>query len=103
MIPHELIEQEPDRVSRPCSAPPYPDRQSGGDIAMADALHADLVLEGGGVKGIALAGAVAVLLEHGYAIHKVGGTSAGAVVGSLVAAGYDGQQLHDHMASVDYR
>jgi NTE family protein len=70
---------------------------------MTNGLHADLVLEGGGVKGIALAGAVAVLLEHGYAIHKVGGTSAGAVVGSLVAAGYDGGQLHDLMASVDYR
>lgn len=70
---------------------------------MTDGLNADLVLEGGGVKGIALAGAVAVLLEHGYTIHKVGGTSAGAVVGSLVAAGYGGEELHELMASVDYQ
>ena len=52
---------------------------------MTNGLDVDLVLEGGGVKGIALVGAVGVLLEQGYTIHKVAGTSAGAVVGSLVA------------------
>jgi hypothetical protein len=38
-----------------------------------DALDADLVLEGGGVKGIALVGAISVLEEHGYRFHKVAG------------------------------
>jgi hypothetical protein len=34
-------------------------------------LDADLVLEGGGVKGIALVGAISVLEERGYTFHKV--------------------------------
>ncbi|HEU4347709.1 MAG TPA: patatin-like phospholipase family protein, partial [Actinoplanes sp.] len=43
-------------------------------------LDADLVLEGGGVKGIALAGAISTLEERGYRFHKVAGTSAGSIV-----------------------
>ena len=53
---------------------------------------ADLVLEGGGVKGIGLVGAISVLEEHGYAFHRVAGTSAGAIVGALVAAGHAGRR-----------
>ena len=47
---------------------------------------AGLVLEGGGVKGIALVGAISVLEERDYQFRRVAGTSVGAVVGSLVAA-----------------
>lgn len=68
---------------------------------MAD-LRADLVLEGGGVKGIALVGAISVLEERGYAFHRVAGTSAGAIVGALVAAGFNGSELHAVMHAVDY-
>jgi NTE family protein len=49
-------------------------------------LRADLVLEGGGVKGIALVGAVQALAEAGYSFPRVAGTSAGAVVGAVLAA-----------------
>ena len=63
---------------------------------------ADLVLEGGGVKGIGLVGAISVLEEHGYRFHRVGGTSAGAIVGSLVAAGMRSEQMQQVMRSVDY-
>jgi NTE family protein len=52
----------------------------------AQILDADLVLEGGGVKGIALAGAVAVLWEAGYRFHRIAGTSAGAIAGAVLAA-----------------
>ena len=69
---------------------------------MNESLHADLVLEGGGVKGIALAGAIAVLEERGYKFHKVAGTSAGSIVGALVAAGVTSDQLHAIMRAVDY-
>ena len=48
--------------------------------------RADLVLEGGGVKGIAHIGAVTVLEQHGYAFPRVAGTSAGAVAAAFVAA-----------------
>lgn len=53
------------------------------------------VFEGGGVRGIALAGAAAAALERGVRFHRVVGTSAGALVGSLVAAGYDADDLEE--------
>jgi NTE family protein len=52
-------------------------------------LKADLVLSGGGVKGIGLAGAAVALLEAGYQIQRVSGTSAGSIVGAILAAGAD--------------
>jgi len=51
-----------------------------------DCLVADLVLEGGGVKGIGLVGAVLVLSEAGYSFPRVAGTSAGAIAAMLIAA-----------------
>lgn len=63
----------------------------------------DLVLEGGGVKGIALVGALSVLEEAGYRFERVAGTSAGAIVGSLVAAGIPAADLVDIMKGLDYR
>lgn len=94
---------------------------------MADA---DLVLEGGGVKGIGLAGAISALTSTtqpappppsssqagpalatqqlgptqagAYTFHRVAGTSAGAIVASLLAAGYDAAQLHTVMSDLDF-
>lgn len=59
---------------------------SGGADVSGTARRADLVLEGGGVKGIALTGAVLGLADDGFVFPRVAGTSAGAVVGALVAA-----------------
>ena len=56
---------------------------------MTTELKADLVLSGGGVKGIGLAGAAVALMEAGYAIQRVSGTSAGSIVGAILAAGAD--------------
>jgi NTE family protein len=61
---------------------------------------ADLVLEGGGVKGAGLAGAVSVLGAQ-FDFHRVAGTSAGAIVASLVAAGRAGE-LESMMVSTDF-
>ena len=66
-------------------------------------VFADLVLEGGGVKGIALVGAISVLEERGYEFRRVAGTSAGAIVGSLVAANAGAAELEEIMRGVDYR
>jgi NTE family protein len=67
---------------------------------------ADLVLEGGGVKGIGLAGAVITLAQAGYVFPRVGGTSAGAIVACLVAAyqtaGLDLSHIRDDMEELDY-
>lgn len=51
------------------------------------ATKTDLVLSGGGVKGIGLVGAVVALMEAGYEIPRVSGTSAGSIVGAILAAG----------------
>jgi NTE family protein len=54
--------------------------------------QADLVLEGGGVKGIGLIGAVA-RLDRDLRFERIAGSSAGAIVAALVAAGFNGDQL----------
>jgi NTE family protein len=65
-------------------------------------LRADAVFEGGGVKGIGLVGAVAVAEEKGYRWMNVAGTSAGAIVASLIAAGYTGAEMGKIMADLEY-
>ncbi|MDP0397513.1 patatin-like phospholipase family protein [Tsukamurella strandjordii] len=68
--------------------------------------NVDLVLEGGGIKGIALLGAVTELAAAGYRFPRIGGTSCGAVIGALVAAyqkaGRPLTELVDAMEDVDY-
>jgi NTE family protein len=66
----------------------------------------DLVLEGGGVKGLGLLGAVTSLAAHGYTFPRIAGTSAGAIVGALVAAcmarGAEISRLEKLMEDLDY-
>jgi NTE family protein len=52
-----------------------------------------MVLSGGGVKGIGLVGAVVALMDAGYRAQRVSGTSAGSIVGAVVAAASMGDQL----------
>lgn len=66
-------------------------------------LRADAVFEGGGVKGIGLVGALAVAEERGYRWVNVAGTSAGAIVASLVAAGYGAGEMKEILQELDYR
>ncbi|MCL6583421.1 MAG: patatin-like phospholipase family protein [bacterium] len=63
----------------------------------------DAVFEGGGVKGIALVGAVSVIEEHGFQFENVAGTSAGAIVACLIAAGYTAGDLKNIIQRLDYR
>lgn len=69
-------------------------------------LRADLALEGGGVKGIGLAGAVLVLDEAGYSFQRVAGTSAGAIAACLIAslakASKPMSALHSYLDQVDF-
>jgi NTE family protein len=65
-------------------------------------VDADLILEGGGVKGIALVGSYTALLEAGYDFHRIAGTSAGAIVGALIAAGMSPGDLKGVMREIDY-
>lgn len=63
---------------------------------------ADLVLEGGGMKGIGLGGAITALMRAGYAFQRIAGTSAGAIGGALLAAGVGERGLTDAMARLQY-
>jgi NTE family protein len=63
---------------------------------------ADLVLEGGGMKGIGLGGAIRALMRAGYSFERVAGTSAGAIAGAFVAAGMREGALEDAMARLEY-
>ncbi len=62
-----------------------------------------LVLKGGGVKGLALAGAVAALEEKGQRFDLYAGTSAGAIGALLLAAGYSGEELIAELRALDMR
>jgi NTE family protein len=52
-----------------------------------------LALSGGGVKGLAHAGAMKALEEHGIKPDIISGTSAGAIAGALYCAGYTPDQI----------
>lgn len=52
-----------------------------------------LVLSGGGAKGMAHIGALELIEEAGITIDYIGGTSMGAIIGGLYAAGYPAKQL----------
>jgi NTE family protein len=64
--------------------------------------NADLVLEGGGVKGLGLVGAVRRLMRAGYAFPRVAGTSAGSIVAAFLAAGATEDQLESIMGRLEY-
>ncbi|PKA98040.1 NTE family protein [Flavobacteriaceae bacterium MAR_2009_75] len=61
-----------------------------------------LVLSGGGAKGMAHIGALKVIEEAGIEIDYIGGTSMGAIVGSLYAAGYSAVELDSIFRTIDF-
>jgi len=64
-------------------------------------MQADLVLEGGGAKGVALAGAIGGLHDAGCSFQRVAGTSVGAIVGALLAAGMPAPELEQRARGLD--
>lgn len=56
--------------------------------------HVNLVFQGGGIRGIAYAGALESMPDFCH-IHAVAGTSAGAIVAGLLAIGKNGSELGD--------
>ncbi len=57
--------------------------------------YRNLVLEGGGIRGIAYGGALLELEQRGVlaGLTRVGGTSAGAIQAALLAVGYSAQEI----------
>jgi NTE family protein len=62
----------------------------------------DGVFEGGGVKGVALIGALKRLDEEGVRFKRVAGTSAGAITAALYAAGYSINEIKDIICNKDF-
>ncbi|MEO8092152.1 MAG: patatin-like phospholipase family protein [bacterium] len=62
----------------------------------------DLVLEGGGVKGIGLVGALDVLVRHNFVPQRIAGTSAGAITAALLAAGYKPEEMKRVLDDLDF-
>ncbi|WP_396633022.1 patatin-like phospholipase family protein [Maribacter sp. R86514] len=52
-----------------------------------------LVLSGGGAKGMAHIGALKIIEEAGVEIDYIGGSSMGAIIGAMYAAGYNASEL----------
>ncbi|HET7173715.1 MAG TPA: patatin-like phospholipase family protein [Nocardioidaceae bacterium] len=69
--------------------------------------QADLVLEAGGVKGLAFAGALGELARAGYRFPRIAGTSSGAISGAVLAAlehaGEPPERLLDVARTMDLR
>ena len=65
-------------------------------------MKANLVCKGGGMKGIALVGAIACLEDSGYEWDKLAGTSAGALIAALLCVGYTSSEIEEILYSVDY-
>lgn len=64
----------------------------------------NLVFEGGGVKGIAFAGAIKCLEENGIlqGIKRVAGSSAGAWAATLIAIGFDSNKFEKNLTEIDF-
>jgi NTE family protein len=69
----------------------------------AGAPRVGLVLSGGGARGLAHVGVLAVLEEEGIAVDCVTGTSMGAAIGALWASGYSAAQISEIVRSVDWQ
>ena len=64
--------------------------------------RADAVFQGGGVKVIGLVGALSVAEQYGYKWVNLAGTSAGAMVAALSAAGYRAEAIARLLDEVDF-
>lgn len=60
------------------------------------------VFAGGGVRGIGHVGAALAAEKAGYTFDSLAGSSAGAIVAALLAAGYTAGELHTEMLATDY-
>ena len=61
-----------------------------------------LVLSGGGAKGFAHIGVLKEIDKAGIQLDYIGGTSMGAILGGLYAAGYSGIQIEEFVKNTDF-
>ncbi|SDU15294.1 patatin-like phospholipase family protein [Halopseudomonas salegens] len=68
----------------------------------AEELRTGLVLSGGGARGMAHIGVLKQLEARNIPIHAIAGTSMGAVIGGLYAAGYNAEELEEIALALDW-
>lgn len=78
----------PESVGRPSY-----ETEIGGRPPVRRAHRLDGIFSGGGSLGIAYAGALRAVQDHGFWFTRVAGTSVGAMIAALVAAGYEAAEL----------
>ena len=61
-----------------------------------------LALGGGGTKGFAHIGVIKIMLQLGYEIAAIAGTSAGGIVGALYGCGYQIAEIEEFAKKMDY-
>lgn len=71
-------------------------------LAQSNAQYKNLVLEGGGTRGIAYAGAIKVLEDRKIVqqLDNVAGTSAGSIAAMMIAVGYNAAEIDSVMRSL---
>ncbi|MDR0711809.1 MAG: patatin-like phospholipase family protein, partial [Prevotellaceae bacterium] len=67
------------------------------------AQRVSLVLSGGGARGVVHLGVIKALEENGVPIDAIAGTSIGAIVGGMYAAGYTPGETKDYFLSADFK
>ena len=67
-----------------------------------DDLKVGLVLSGGGAKGLAHIGVLKVIDKLGIRVDYIAGTSMGAIIGSLYASGYSGNQIDSIFSAANF-
>jgi NTE family protein len=65
-------------------------------------MKADAVFEGGGARGIAFIGAIQAMEEEKVEWQGLAGTSAGAVIATLLASGYKSYEIRDRLSELDF-
>lgn len=65
-------------------------------------MRINAVFEGGGVKAIGLVGGIKAAQEKGFIFKQVAGTSSGAIVSALLAAGYTADEMKEIIMSTPF-
>ncbi|ELK46246.1 patatin-like phospholipase family protein [Halobacillus sp. ACCC02827] len=65
-------------------------------------MKVDGVFSGGGIKALAFIGALEELEEQGYKFRRLAGTSAGAILASLTAAGFTSTEIRQRVEKLSF-
>ena len=76
---------------------------AGAECGGAEGPRVGLVLSGGGARGLAHVGVLEVLEAEGIRIDCVAGTSMGAAIGGLWAAGHSAADIEQLVQSIDWQ